>query len=561
VPTRISALQSLADGVGKHVSGAVAKLSSMEVGRWIGQASKRIAASLYSLTRWGAGRVNARVVEAVGGPARARVILLFGAVLALNTADASTVGAVAAQLEPDLHIGNTEVGLLNSVSLIVGAIAAIPVGMLVDRTARVKMLAISIVLWSAATFWSGLADSYGHLLLTRLALGAVAATAGPAIASLTGDFFPVRERVVVYGYILGGEIAGTAIGFIVSGTIAGILSWRWAFFVLAIPGFWLARELWKTIPEPERGGTSRLERGAIDLSQPSRDYDPVAVEEEEPVRDDELAREAIQRHGVEADPELVLRQDPARMPLRQAVRYVLRVQTNVILIVSSALGYFFLAGLSTFAVVFVRGHYHTSQTTATGVLGLIVVGALIGTLASGPVTDWLLRHGVINARVWVPSVSYMVAAVLILIGIINTSLTPAIWFFMAGAAALSAANPPLDAARLDIMPPGLWGRAESVRTLLRTAGQAIAPLLFGAIADLVAGIAPKQAPLGTKPGGIEPGVARGLQVSFILMLIALAVAGWILLRARQTYPRDVATAAASAEYEGRPTGTTTLKQS
>src|SRR3954452_2640688 len=520
----------------------------MEVGRLIGLASKRIAASLYSLTRWGAQRVNARVVEAVGGPARARVIVLFGAVLALNTADASTVGAVAAQLEPDLHIGNTEVGLLNSVSLIVGALAAIPIGMLVDRSARVKMLAISIVLWSAATFWSGVAGSYSHLLLTRLALGVVAATAGPAIASLTGDFFPVRERVVVYGYILGGEIAGTAIGFIVSGTIAGILSWRWAFFVLAIPGFFLARELWKTIPEPERGGTSRLERGAIDLSKPSRDRDPVAGEEDEgPVRDDELAREAIQARGVEADPELVLRQDPARMPLRQAVRYVLRVQTNVILIVSSALGYFFLAGLSTFAVVFVRGHYHTSQTTATGVLGLIVVGALIGTLASGPVTDWLLRHGVINARIWVPSVSYIVAAVLIFIGIINTSLTPAIWFFMAGAGGVSGAHPPLDAARLDIMPPGLWGRAESVRTVLRTVGQAIAPLLFGAIADLVAGITPHQAPIGTKPGGIPPGTGRGLEVSFLLMLIALGAAGYILLRARRTYPQDVATAAASAQ--------------
>src|SRR3954471_3989467 len=533
----------------------------MEVGRLIGLASKRIAASLYSLTRWGAQRVNARVVEAVGGPARARVIVLFGAVLALNTAAASTVGAVAAQLEPDLGIGNTEAGLLSSVALLVGAIAAIPVGMLVDRVPRVKMLAGSIILWSVATFWSGLAGSYSHLLLTRLALGAVAATAGPAIASLTGDFFPVRERVVVYGYILGGEIAGTAIGFLVSGTIAGILSWRWAFFGLGIPGFFLARELWKTIPEPERGGTSRLARGASDLHKPTRDRDPVAGEEEEgPVRDDELAREAIQARGVEADPELVLRQDPARMPLRQAVRYVLRVQTNVILIVSSALGYFFLAGLSTFAVVFVRGHYHTSQTTATGVLGLIVVGALIGTLASGPVTDWLLRHGVINARIWVPSVSYIVAAVLIFIGIINTSLMPAIWFYMAGAAALSAANPPLDAARLDIMPPGLWGRAESVRTVLRTTGQAIAPILFGGIADLVAGIAPKQAPLGTKPGGIEPGVARGLQVSFMLMLIALAVAGWILLRARQSYPRDVATAAKSAEYEGQPAGTTTVRQ-
>jgi MFS family permease len=527
----------------------------MEVGRLIGRASKQLAASLVSLTRWGAGRVNARVVSAVGGPARARVILLFGAVLALNTADASTVGAVAAQLEPDLHIGNTEVGLLASVSLIVGAIAAIPVGMLVDRAPRVKMLAGSIVLWSIATAWSGAADSYTHLLLTRLALGAVAATAGPAIASLTGDYFPVRERVVVYGYILGGEIAGTAIGFIVSGTIAGILSWRWAFFALAVPGFWLARELWKTIPEPERGGTSRLERGAIDLSRPSRDPEPAdgaMAEPEIAARDDELAREAIQARGVEPDPDLILTSDPARMPLGQAVRYVLRVRTNVVLIISSALGYFFLAGLSTFAVVFVRGHYHTSQTTATAVLGLIVIGALIGTLASGQVTDWLLRRGVINARVWVPSVSYMVAAVLILIGVLNNRLTPAIWFFMAGAAALSASNPPLDAARLDIMPPGLWGRAESVRTLLRTAGQAVAPLLFGGIADLVAGIAPKQAPIGTKTGGVDPGVARGLQVSFILMLVALAVAGWILLRARQTYPRDVATAAASAEYEGQP---------
>src|SRR5256885_3622861 len=145
----------------------------------------------------------------------------------------------------------------------------------------------------------------------------------------------------------------------------------------------------------------------------------------------------------------------------------------------------------------------------------------------------------------------MAAAVLILIGIINASLTPAIWFFMAGAAALSAANPPLDAARLDIMPPGLWGRAESVRTLLRTGGQAIAPLLFGGIADLVAGIAPKQAPIGTKPGGVEPGVARGLQGSFLLMLGALAAAGWILLRARQSYPRGVGPAPAAAEYEGQ----------
>jgi len=40
--------------------------------------------------------------------------------------------------------------------------------------------------------------------------------------------------------------------------------------------------------------------------------------------------------------------------------------------------------------------------------------------------------------------------------VLGHSVTPALWFDIAGAALLSAANPPLDAARLDIMPAPLW---------------------------------------------------------------------------------------------------------
>src|SRR6185312_15063068 len=144
----------------------------------------------------------------------------------------------------------------------------------------------------------------------------------------------------------------------------------------------------------------------------------------------------------------------------------------------------------------------------------------------------------------IPAVSYIAAAILLVPGIVSSSLTPAVWFDVAGAAFLSAANPPLDAARLDIMPAGLWGRAESTRTVLRSLAQAIAPLLFGGLADLIAGIAPEQAPIGTHPV-ISPGSARGLQITFLVLLTTLAAGGVILLRARSTYARDVATAAAS----------------
>src|SRR5947208_3836955 len=214
------------------------------------------------------GRVlRGRVVRTIGGAARTRVVVLFGSVLALSGADAATVGAVAPQLEHALHISNTEIGLLSSAAVLVGAVFTIPVGLLVDRIKRIPILSLSIVLWSIASLLSALAGSYSSLLLSRLLLGAVTATAGPAIASLTGDYFPARERGRVYAYILGGEIAGTAFGFIISSSVASVIDWRGAFVLLAIPGFFLAREPYRTVPEPLRGGQSRLEPGVMDLRQ------------------------------------------------------------------------------------------------------------------------------------------------------------------------------------------------------------------------------------------------------------------------------------------------------
>jgi hypothetical protein len=72
--------------------------------------------------------------------------------------------------------------------------------------------------------------------------------------------------------------------------------------------------------------------------------------------------------------------------------------------------------------------------------------------------------------------------------------------------------------------------------------------VFGGLADLIAGITPQQTPVGTHPhAAISSGTATGLEVSFLILLTTLAAAGVILARARFTYPRDVATAAASRQ--------------
>jgi MFS family permease len=502
--------------------------------------------AILRVIRWIWRVLRGQVVKRVGGPARARVITLFGAVLALNGADTATVGAVAPQLEASLHIGHTKIGLLSSIALLVGAVFTIPVGMLVDRIKRMPMLSISIVLWSLASLVSAFAGSYSTLLLTRLVLGVVTATAGPAIASLTGDYFPASERGRVWAYILGGEIAGTAAGFIVSGSVASLIDWRAAFVVLAIPGFFLARTLYRTVPEPLRGGQSRLEPGVADLGEALAAAVARTENPEEPAAPvDEVAYEAVSKRGVQPDPKLVLNRDPSEMPLLVAVRYILLIPTNRMLIIGSSLGYFFFAGLQTFALLFVRGHYHASQAEAQLVLAMLVVGAMIGTLVSGRITDMLVHRGALEARIWIPAVCYLGAAGLLVPGVLGTSLTPALWFDVAGAALLSAANPPLDAARLDIVPAGLWGRAESVRTVVRSLAQALAPLVFGGLSQAIAGIVPAQAPIGTHTGIVSASTARGLEITFLILLSTLAAAGVFLFRARVTYPRDVATAAAS----------------
>jgi MFS family permease len=223
------------------------------------------------------------------------------------------------------------------------------------------------------------------------------------------------------------------------------------------------------------------------------------------------------------------------------------------MIISSSLGYFYFAGLQTFALLFVKGHYHVGQATAELVLAMLVLGALVGTLVSGWLADELVQRGHLNSRVLIPGVCYLAAGVLLIPGLVMDKLSPALWFDVAGAALISAANPPLDAARLDIMPAGLWGRAEGVRTFLRSLAQALAPLIFGELTALVAGIAAsniKQQPVGIKDVTATPGEASGLEFAFLILLVALFAGGIAMLRARDTYARDVATAGASNQGTG-----------
>lgn len=167
--------------------------------------------------------VKQRAQEAAGGAARFNVILLLAAILALDTGDKAIVSAVAGSLKQAFDIGNTDVGILIASVSFAGAALALPFGSMIDRIDRKRLLVALIALWAVAMVVSGTAPSFTYLLVTRIFLGGVTAVASPAVASLTGDFFPARERAGIYGLILAGELLGTGAGFFVSGEVSALI--------------------------------------------------------------------------------------------------------------------------------------------------------------------------------------------------------------------------------------------------------------------------------------------------------------------------------------------------
>ena len=453
-----------------------------------------------------AGAGTRALEDALGGAERTRVVVVLAAVLGLSSADATTVGASATQLRHALHISNTDIGLLVSATSVVAAVASLPFGVLADRVRRTWMLGLAIVLWGAAMIWSATVSTFGELLVARLALGAVTAVAGPVVASLVGDYFGGSERGRIYGFILAGELLGAGVGFAVTGDIAA-LSWRAAFVSLALPAFVLAWVVFR-LPEPRRGARAG----------------PDEMGAEEGTAAQQLARE----RGIEPHAELVLKRDPRRLSLIAATRYILRIRTNVVLILASACGYYFLAGVQTFGIEFTTHQYGIDQALANLLLLVVGAGAIGGVLAGGAVGDMLLQRRILSGRIVVSALAAAVAVVLFIPAIFTRSALSAVPYLIFAALAISAQNPPLDAARLDIMVPLLWGRAEGVRTFLRTSAQALAPLLFGAVSDYIFG-----------------GGRSGLQWTFAVMLLPLAASAYFLFTGLRTYPRDVATAAAS----------------
>ena len=100
------------------------------------------------------------------------LLLLLTLANALNMVDRNLLGSFANFLKPELHLTDTEYGLLTGlVFLVFYATAGLFMGMLADLTHRPRLIAGAIAMWSLLTAASGAARGFISLAIPRALIG------------------------------------------------------------------------------------------------------------------------------------------------------------------------------------------------------------------------------------------------------------------------------------------------------------------------------------------------------------------------------------------------------
>lgn len=168
--------------------------------------------------------------------------------------DRQIVTILLPSIKADLLVTDTQLGLLSGAAFaVVYAAFGLPLAYLADRVSRKTLMAASVVVWSAMTTLSGVTQSFGQLMLSRVGVGIGEAGFTPAAYSLISDYFGRARRQTALAIINVGPHLGIVLGLVIGGLVAPVFGWRAAFLIAGGPGLIYGIVLFLTVREPVRG--------------------------------------------------------------------------------------------------------------------------------------------------------------------------------------------------------------------------------------------------------------------------------------------------------------------
>jgi len=414
----------------------------------------------------------------------------LGVLFALNVVDeldriALTV--LAPNLRDAFGLSTSALGGIANLGAVMTLLAAMPVAVLAERRSRVRIAAVTGLVWSVFAALTGLVANAFQLALTRIGAGVGKASVEPVHSSLLADSYPVGARGRVFAAHQLANPVAVVLGPLLVGAIVLVVpgdAWRAGFLVPAALSVLAALAAFR-LREPARG---RFERG---------------------VDADDRATAAA----------------PA-VTLAASMRRLLRIRTLRAMYFGLGILGFALFGAGTILSLYLEVHYGLGEGGRALVISLLGIGGLLGMPVGGAVGDRLFRHDpawplfLIGAALPVYGIAQAVAVYL-----------PGVWLtvpaLVVAQAFASTTTPAFRLLFASVTPPAMRSIAfGSIGIFMVVFGGFGGSIIFGAIAD-----------------------ATSEQLSLALLGVPTGIAGLVIIGGARTVREDLAAVAADLREE------------
>jgi len=169
-----------------------------------------------------------------------RLVLLVTAAVFINFIDRGNLATGATLIQDELHMSESQLGLLLSV-FYYGYVSCMPAaGWLAERFGAHRVLATGLLIWSIATLATGFAQSLAAMIVLRVLLGVGESVSFPCASKVLASSVEVRHLGVANGVLGFGYLVGPAVGTLLGGLLMSLYGWRPVFILFgALSLLWL----------------------------------------------------------------------------------------------------------------------------------------------------------------------------------------------------------------------------------------------------------------------------------------------------------------------------------
>ncbi|MDC7788866.1 MFS transporter [Rhodoplanes sp. TEM] len=374
--------------------------------------------------------------------ARARLLLALTILSAFNQLDRQLTAILLEPIRREFALSDVELGLLSGLAFaVLYAGLSLPAAIWAMHYGRRTLVAVSAAVWGLATIASGLAQSFGQLLLGRIGIGAGEAGVTPAAHAMISDSYPPHERASAMATWSSGVNIGVFLAFLVGSYVGHRYGWRTAFVACGVATVLAAIAVRIGVAEPPR----------------TRDRETEALR-------------GIPSLGLLALTVRIMWRDPA---LRHTV---------IGATITATVGYGAISWVPSFLV---RVHGLDLATTGTYLALVIGVGGATVVTLGGRLADRLHRHG-IGWSLGAIGLWLLIVKPFALVFYLTSSTAVALTVFVLPATAANAYLGPALAVLHGGVPPTLRPAASAVFLIaVNLIGLGVGPLIVGALSQWV----------------------------------------------------------------------------